>query len=125
MKNYVQPGNVLDLTAPYDVSSGGGFLVGSIFAIACADALSGAKVEGRVVGVFDLAKTSAQAWSVGDLIYWDNGGKVCTSVSTGHLLIGTAAAAAANPSATGTVRLNAAAPVDLSAILSRLDALEA
>jgi predicted RecA/RadA family phage recombinase len=124
MKNFVQPGNTLGLTAPYDVLSGAGLQVGNIFGVASCDAASGTPVETRLVGVYDLAKTAAQAWSVGDLIYWDNDAKVCTTVAAGHLLVGTAVAAAANPSATGTVRLNGAAPVDLSAILSRLDALE-
>ena len=30
MKNYVQPGNTITLTAPYAVASGDGLLVGSI-----------------------------------------------------------------------------------------------
>jgi len=32
-KNYIQSGNVLTLTAPSDVSSGDGLLVGSIFGV--------------------------------------------------------------------------------------------
>ena len=34
MKNYVQPGNTITLTAPYAVVSGEGLLVGSIFGVA-------------------------------------------------------------------------------------------
>ena len=34
MKNYVQPGNTITLTAPYAVVSGDGLLVGSIFGVA-------------------------------------------------------------------------------------------
>ena len=37
MKNYVQPGNTITLTAPYAVTSGDGFLVGSIFGVAAGD----------------------------------------------------------------------------------------
>ena len=33
MKNYVQPGNTITLTAPYAIASGDGLLVGSIFGI--------------------------------------------------------------------------------------------
>ena len=33
MKNYVQPGNTITLTAPYAVASGDGLLVGAIFGI--------------------------------------------------------------------------------------------
>lgn len=108
MRNYVQTGETLTLTAPYQVASGAGLLVGSIFAVATGDAANGAVVEGRTVGVYDLAKVSAQAWTVGALIYWDDSAKNCTTTSSGNKLIGTAAAAAANPSATGRVRLNGA-----------------
>lgn len=53
MKNYIQPGNTITLTAPYDVNSGDGFLVGSIFGVATGAALSGAVIEAALVGVFD------------------------------------------------------------------------
>jgi predicted RecA/RadA family phage recombinase len=106
MKNYVQDGNVLTLAAPYDVAAGAAFKVGSIVAVATSAALSGATVEGITTGVVDLAKVSAQAWTVGALIYWDDSAKLTTTTSTSNMLIGVAVAAAANPSATGRVRLN-------------------
>lgn len=108
MKNYTQAGERLTLAAPYDVVSGAGLLVGSIFGVAIYDALSGVAVEAAVEGVFTLTKVSAQAWTVGALIYWDNTAKACTTVSTSNKLIGVAVAAAANPSSTGSVRLNSA-----------------
>lgn len=106
MKNYVQRGDVLSLTAPYVVAAGAGLLVGSLFAVATSAADNGAAVEGALTGVYDLAKTSAQAWTVGAKVYWDNTAKACTTTSTDNTLIGVAAAAASNPSATGRVRLN-------------------
>lgn len=109
MKNFVQNGEILDLTAPYDVASGGGFLVGSIVAIAQAAATSGKPVQGVRRGVFTHAKTSAQAWTVGAKIYWDDTNKVFTTAASGNTLCGVAAEAAANPSATGTVLLDGAA----------------
>lgn len=108
MKNYVQDDDVITVAAPYNVSSGGGALVGSLFGVAVTDALSGANVALATEGVFDLAKTSAQAWTVGALIYWDDTNKVATTVSTSNTKIGVAVAAAANPSSTGRVRLNGA-----------------
>ena len=108
MKNYLKAGNTLDLTAPYTVSSGNGLLVGSIFGVAATDAASGTAVEAMVVGVFTLAKNSAEAWTVGELLYWDDTNKVVTATSTSNKLIGVANAAAANPSSTGQVRLNGA-----------------
>jgi predicted RecA/RadA family phage recombinase len=110
MKNYVQDGENLDLVAPYDVVAGAGFLVGFIFGVAVDDALSGAAVVGCTEGVFTLAKTSAQAWTQGQKIYWDNVNKRCDSDGTTGILIGAAAVAAANPSATGVVMLNESVP---------------
>lgn len=108
MTNYIKSGKVLTLIAPYTVTSGSGTLVGSIFGVANEDTTSGASGEYSTVGVFTLAKVSAQAWTQGALIYWDDTAKNCTTVSTSNKLIGTAAAAAANPTSTGQVRLNGA-----------------
>jgi predicted RecA/RadA family phage recombinase len=108
MKNFVQRGDTLTLTAPYEVASGAGALVGSIFGVAAATVANAEEGEFDVVGVFDIAKVSAQAWTVGALIYWDNTAKLCTTTATSNKLIGTAVAVAANPSSTGRVRLNGA-----------------
>ena len=106
MKNYVQAGDNLTLTAPYDVSSGDGALIGSIFGVAAGDADSGDEVDIVTVGVFTLPKTSALAISVGDKLYWDEGEKAVNKTPTDNTLIGVAVSAAVNPSATVEVRLN-------------------
>ena len=106
MKNFKQTGDVLSVTAPYDVASGAGCLVGKLFGIAATTAVSGAAVEIKTTGVFELPKTSAQAWTAGALIYWDDTAKECTTVTTSNTLIGHAIAVAANPSANGLVRLS-------------------
>ena len=67
MKNYVQPGNTITLTAPYAVTSGDGLLVGSIFGVAAGNAILGDPVETAVEGVYDLKKVASQAWAAGDL----------------------------------------------------------
>jgi predicted RecA/RadA family phage recombinase len=106
MQNYLMSGDCVTLTAPYTVASGAGALVGSLFGVATGDVTSGAEGEFKTTGVFTLAKTSAQAWTVGAKIYWDDTAKVCTTTSTSNTLVGCALAVAANPSSTGTVRLN-------------------
>ena len=90
MRNYIQPGHVITLAAPYDVVSGAGLLVGSIFGVAAHDALSGAEVETQLTGVIDLAKVASQAWTAGAKIYWDNTAKRATNVASGNTLIGVA-----------------------------------
>lgn len=106
MRNYVQPGDVVTVPAPAAVASGDGVLVGGLFGIAGTDAASGDLVEIKLVGVYDMPKTSAQAWTVGADIYWDDGAGVATTVSTDNTLIGKAVEVAENPSGTGRVRLN-------------------
>lgn len=109
MKNYVHPGNIITLTAPYAVVSGDGLLVGSIFGIATGTAALGESVETALVGVFDITKIGSQAWTVGAKVYWDNANKRCTIVSTDNTLIGAATEAVAGGAGdtVGRVRLNA------------------
>ena len=45
MKNFVQPGNTITLTAPYAVTSGDGLLVGAIFGVAAGTAAIGEAVD--------------------------------------------------------------------------------
>ena len=108
MKNYVQPGNTITLTAPYAVTSGDGLLVGAIFGVAAGDADSGATVETALVGVFDITKIGSQAWTVGAKVYWDDTNKRCTTVATDNTLIGVAVDAVAGGAGDtiGRVRLN-------------------
>lgn len=109
MKTYQQPGDTLTVPAPSAVSSGDGVKVGVLFGVAVYDADSGDDVEIATKGVYELPKTSAQAWTVGAAIYW-TGSAATTATTAGNLLIGVAAEAAANPSSTGMVRLNGSAP---------------
>lgn len=110
MNNLIQKGKTLSLLAPYAVASGDGMLVGAIFAVATGAALIGAAVEGVTFGVFTLPKTSAQAWTVGQKVYWNDATKKCDTDGTVGQLIGAAAEVAANPTATGSVRLNGTVP---------------
>lgn len=109
MKNYVQEGEVLELTAPYARLSGEGALIGAIFGVPVVDVAAGARASFGLTGVYDLKKTSAQAWTEGQKIYWDNTAKETTSTVGANVLIGIAAEVAVNPSAVGRVRLNGTA----------------
>lgn len=110
MKNYVQPGNTITLTAPYAVTSGDGVLVGSIFGVAAGTAALGDPVETALEGVYDLKKVASQAWAVGDKIYWDNTAKNTTKTLTSNTLIGVATDVVAGGATDliGRVRLNGA-----------------
>ncbi len=109
MKNFHQPGGTLTLSAPYDVTSGGGLKLGAIVGVATSDALSGEPVEVILEGVFELVKAPSQAWTVGAKVYWDDTNKRTTSVATSNTLIGVATEAVAGGAGDiiGRVRLNA------------------
>lgn len=108
--NYQQEGDVIDFTAPAGgVLAGTAYLIGQLLVVALVSAAAGATFSGKATGVWELPKLSAQAWTEGALVYWDNSNKRLTTVATGNTLVGVAAAAAANPSATGLARLNGAA----------------
>lgn len=108
MKNYIQPGNTITLTAPYDVASGDGLLVGAMFGIATGAAASGDPIEAALVGVFDLKKVGSQAWDIGDKVYWDDTSKRATKTATDNTLIGAAIEAVGSGAGetVGRVRLN-------------------
>lgn len=107
MKIFVQEGDILELAAPYDVASGAGAQVGSIFGVAVDSYLNGNNGQFAIEGVFDLAKdTSAPAQ--GAKLYWDNTAKKVTTTATSNLFIGHAALAALTGDATVRVRLHGA-----------------
>lgn len=107
-KNFIQPGDQITFVAPTGgVTTGVGVLLGTAFVVALETAIAGASFDGATNGVWSLAKNSTDVWIVGDKIYWDNANARCTNLPTaGFRLVGYAAAAAANPSSTGSVRLS-------------------
>jgi predicted RecA/RadA family phage recombinase len=104
MKTFIQTGDIVEVIAPADVKSGDIVEVGKLVGIACTDALSGKPVNIKTSGCFTVKKVSAQAWTVGAPVYVA-AGEATTTAST-NTPMGHAMAIAANPSATGVVRLS-------------------
>lgn len=103
-KNFKQPGKTLDIPAPADVKSGDGVLVGKLFGVAQFSAKANEMVTIDREGVWALPKTEAQAWAVGDVVYWT--GTEVTTTASGNTKIGYAAAVAINPTKLGDVVLS-------------------
>lgn len=101
MKGYIQDGDTLPFTAPYDVPAGGGALVGALFLVAIAAVLSGKTGQGRRRGVMDIAKATGEAWTQGQKVYWDNTNKRLTTTSSANTLVGAAAQAQASGDTVG------------------------
>jgi predicted RecA/RadA family phage recombinase len=93
MKNYVQDGDTLTVTAPAAVASGDFVQVGRIRGVAVTSAASGAQVELKTTGVFSIPKTGTEEFaSVGLPVYVvlsGNGVKTVTTASTtANVLVG-------------------------------------
>lgn len=111
MNNYVQPGEILELTTPAAVTKGLGYKIGSIVGLATVSAGSGVKANFLVKGVALVVKATggSSAWTEGVKLYWDDSAKKFTKTSSGNTLVGVAVAAAGDNDATGYVRLDGAA----------------
>lgn len=114
MKNYLQEGSTLSITAPRTLLGGAMVSVGMLAGVAVHDAATGTPVEIETKGCFSIAKTAGQAWAVGDPIYLITATGICTSAATGNLYVGVAIEAAASADTIGSIRLNGSAPAALS-----------
>lgn len=104
--NYVQIGDTLTIPSPADVLSGGVVIAGAIVGIAQNDALTGALVDVAVSDVWELPKLGADAFALGDPVYWDDTANLATVTTTGNTKLGVAVAAASAGAATVKVRLS-------------------
>lgn len=114
MKNFVQPGRVLNLVAPSGgVVAGKGYVIGSLFVIAANTATEGAPFEGHTEGVFEMDKAthaSTKEFAAGEAIFWDNGSnKRWDKTGAGFFPAGVAVALAASTAGKVLVRINGAA----------------
>jgi predicted RecA/RadA family phage recombinase len=107
MKNFVQEGDYLDITAPAEIESGEGVLIGDLFGVAVTDIANGAKGVLAVKGVYSIAKVTsdggAAAWAPA---YWDATAKKVTGVASGNVQVGLFTEANLTADATARVLLN-------------------
>jgi predicted RecA/RadA family phage recombinase len=106
MRNYTGVGDTLTLTAPYDVASGGGALIGATFGVSKLPLKAGQRGPFELTGAYDLPKDNA-AVAEGARAYWDTAGKVVTATANGTP-VGVFTAARSAGAASANVRLNGA-----------------
>ena len=112
MNTFKQDGNTLNLAPAANVAAGVGHLFGAgLFGVALTNATAGAPSSFLTQGVVTIGKTSALAIAVGDRVFWDPAGKVVNKTSAAQQCVGVAVEAAANPSATVTIKLGQYLPV--------------
>ncbi|PRA57517.1 DUF2190 family protein [Brucella pituitosa] len=104
MKNFVQPANIVDLTAPAGgIASGEAHMFGSLFGVATTSAAEGAKVAVSLEGVFKLPKATGAGIVEGSKAYW-NGDEI-TGVEGDDPAVGHIVASASADALTVFVRI--------------------
>lgn len=89
MKNFLQDGKSLTITAPVGgFVSGQGYIMNALFGIASADAAEGESAELVTEGVFSLPAVSSEAVTAFTKAYWDDATKEVSNDPTGKKLIG-------------------------------------
>lgn len=107
MKNYKGSGEIVDVAAPEDASSGEFLRKTGIAGVAGNAVSSGANVPFHREGVFTLPKESGTAWVQGDRLFWNTSTKVFSKDPTDQPVDAVAAAAAASGDTTADVLLGA------------------
>jgi len=106
MKNFVQSGEVVTVTAPYALTSGMAALVGSLFGVAACDAANATPVEIKTEGVFDITALASDTGTAGTKMYWDAANKRLTTTATSNTLVGCLTKDKANGDLTARVYLD-------------------
>lgn len=109
MRNFIQPGRTVDLTAPSGgVVAGNGYKIGSFIGFAGTSAAQGLPFALHVEGIYDATAEGAgsgQDLAEGDTVYWDNTNKRMTKTASGNTKAGLCCAAKATTATVVRVKL--------------------
>lgn len=117
MKNFIQPGDIVEFTAPGGgVVSGTAVLISSLVVVPQVTAAAGVRFNAAIEGVFTLAKTAGTAWVEGQVLYYDSAtASFTTAQSATARRAGAAGAVAASGDTSGVVILgNISAAVNVA-----------
>lgn len=103
---FVQEGAAIDYTPGADVAAGDVIVQGDLVGVARLDIKSGVLGALAVAGVFDFAKATNVAYTVGTILYWDDTNNIVTATATGNKQVGKVVRAAATTDPTVRVRLS-------------------
>lgn len=107
--NLIQSGKTVDYknTGTDPILSGSVVLMGKMVGVAVTDIAPGKTGAVQVEEVFKLPKKAADAFSIGDVVYWSAADSEMVKAATGNTAAGKAFAEAPANSATVNVKLNA------------------
>jgi predicted RecA/RadA family phage recombinase len=105
--NYIQPGHVMEFTAPSGgVTSGTPVLIGGFFVIPEVTVAATGRFNGAVDGEWTLPRTASETWVEGDAAFWDVANAKVSIDPTVGLPIGSVVVAGSTSDTTGAVKLN-------------------
>jgi predicted RecA/RadA family phage recombinase len=103
---FVQEGCSIDYTPGADIAAGDVVVQGDLVGVAKLEIKSGKLGSLAVDGVFDFAKNTGVAYTVGTFLFWDDTANVVTATATGNKMIGKVVRAAATTDTTVRVRMS-------------------
>jgi predicted RecA/RadA family phage recombinase len=103
---FVHDGRWIDYTPGADVAAGDVVVQGDLVGVAVRPLAANQLGALAVAGVFDFAKGAGVAYTVGQILYWDDTNNVVTTTATGNKQIGKVVRAAASADTLVRVRLS-------------------
>jgi predicted RecA/RadA family phage recombinase len=103
---FVQDGKYIDHTPGGALASGDVVVQGDLVGVLLRPLAAGELGALVVDGVFDFAKNTGVAYTVGTILYWDDTNNVVTTTASGNKQIGKVTRAAATTDTTVRVRLS-------------------
>ncbi len=89
MKNYICPGNVIEVTAPVGgITSGQLVKQGVLVGVASCTAVEGEKVAVQISGVYEVAKEASVVVTQGDALYFVAANGNLNKTASGNTLTG-------------------------------------
>jgi predicted RecA/RadA family phage recombinase len=103
---YVQEGSYLDYTATGTIAAGDVVVQGDLVGVVTRSLVNGELGSIATCGVFDFTKNTGVAFTVGQILYWDDTANVATTTSAGNKVIGKVVRAAASGDTSVRIRLS-------------------
>ena len=102
---FVSDGLSIDYTPTVAVAAGDVIVQGDLVGVACRPLAANEPGALAVTGVFDFAKATNVAYTMGTILYWDDTNNIVTTTATGNKQLGKVVRAAATTDPTVRVRM--------------------
>ena len=102
---FAHEGGNIDFTPTVAVASGDVVVQGDLVGVACRPLAANEPGALAVTGVYDFAKATNVAYTVGTILFWDDTNNQATATATGNKQLGKVTKAAATTDTTVRVRM--------------------